>query len=395
MNSESITDSFFDEIHERRNTGSVKYDSRPKGIRSDNLIPMWIADMDFKAPPAVEKALEGLTKHGLLGYTNTDRDYDAVLCSWYYRHMKWTIQPEWIINVPGVMFGITAAIRALTDPLSSILICQPVYYPFEKIILANDRRLVVSELRLIDGRYEFNFEDIENRIVQNKVKMFLLCSPHNPVGRVWTADELKRIGDICLKHEVYIVSDEIHCDFVYNGFRHIPMATISDEISELTITCLSSTKTFNLAGLQAASIIVSNTRLRKKIQAACLATGYSNLNIMAIAATKAAYRYGDEWLSVLLGYLQGNIDLLREAFPKQCDISLVQPEGTYLMWLDCRKLRLNGDELRTLFLKKAGVWLHNGSTFGAGGSGFMRMNIACPRLILKTAIDRIKQAVTF
>ena len=393
MKGESLNSSFFDKVYERRNTGSIKYDSKLKGINADNLIPMWIADMDFKSPPAVEKALLDITKHGFFGYTDTDSDFDTVLCNWYHRHMKWAIQPEWIIKTPGVMFGISAAIRALTDPSDSILICQPVYYPFEKTILANGRHLVVSELLLIDGQYTFDFEDIEHKIVQNNVKMFLLCSPHNPIGRVWTEYELKKIGDICLRHGVYIVSDEIHCDFIYSGFRHVPIASLSDEISKITITCLAPTKTFNLAGLQAASIIVPNNNLRKKIRETCLSTGYSHLNIMTIAATKAAYQHGDEWLKELLTYLQGNIAVLKDAFPKQCDISLIQPEGTYLMWLDCRKLGLKDEELRTLFLEKAGVWLHSGSTFGIGGSGFMRMNIACPRITLETAVHRIKQAL--
>ncbi|PYG89464.1 cystathionine beta-lyase [Ruminiclostridium sufflavum DSM 19573] len=388
----NFKENFFDTLHSRENTGSVKYNLRGK-ILSEELIPMWIADMDFQSPPAVIHAMTAVSEHGIFGYTDTDESYDAALCNWYYRRMGWKINPSWNIKTPGIMFGIAASLRALTEQSDSVLICQPVYYPFAKIILSNKRQPVVSELRLIDGRYEFDFEDIERKIVSNSIKLFLLCSPHNPVGRVWTRKELQEIGRICVKHGVYIVSDEIHSDFIYDGNNHIPIASVSDEVSERTITCTSPTKTFNLAGLQAANILVANEALRNKIQEACLATGYSYLNTMAIAATKAAYQHGEVWLNELLAYLQGNITILRNALLKLSGISLIQPEGTYLIWLDCRKLGLTAAELETLFLEKAGVWLHNGSTFGSGGSGFMRMNIACPSSVLITATRRIFQAL--
>lgn len=385
--------SFFDTIHNRKNTGSVKYDTRPKGINPEELIPMWIADMDFQAPQAVIHALTAVSEHGIFGYTDTDEEYSTAVSDWYYRRMGWKILPEWIIKTPGVMFGISASIRALTGQSDGVLICQPVYYPFSTIILENKRQLVVSELRLADGRYEFDFEDIERKIIKNSVKLFLLCSPHNPVGRVWSKNELLEIGRICIKHGVYIVSDEIHSDFIYNGYRHIPIASISEELSVRTITCTSPTKTFNLAGLQVANIIVSDDMLRHKIRKACLTTGYGHLNTMAIVATKAAYQQGENWLNGLLAYLHENATVLRDAFLKHSDISLIQPEGTYLMWLDCRKLGLTDHELETLFWRKAGVWLHSGITFGEGGNGFMRMNIACPRSILLKAIQRIEQSL--
>ena len=291
------------------------------------------------------------------------------------------------------MFGVAAAIRTLTEPGDSVLICQPVYYPFAKIISDNRRKSAVSELVLKNGRYEIDFADFENKIRHNNVKVFLMCSPHNPVGRVWTREELAEIAHICERNGVYIISDEIHSDFIYSGHRHIPIASLSPEIAERTITCLSPTKTFNLAGLQAANMIIADKTIRLRVGKECAASGYSNLNIMAIAAAKASYKYGEEWLEALLQYLRQNISLLRSAFPDDAPIAALDMEGTYLAWLDCRRLNLSTLELDDLFLGKAGVWLHNGNTFGSGGQGFMRMNIACPRSVLEEALDRIKTAI--
>ena len=379
---------FFDQVYDRTNTGAIKYSKLP-----ENTIPMWIADMDFKSPPAVTYALTNAAQHAIYGYGDTDDEYDALIVDWYDRRIGWKIKREQILKIPGVMFGVAAAIRAVTEPDDAVLICQPVYYPFSKIIPANHRKTIVSELMLNDGRYEIDFEDFESKIKHYNVKAFLLCSPHNPVGRVWTKDELTKIAEICLKYGVYIISDEIHSDFIYCGHNHTPIASLSEELADRTITCISPTKTFNLAGLQAANIIVPNKILRQRIKRECEATGYSHLNIMAVAATKAAYKDGEEWLDALLEYLQQNLALLRSAFPKDYPVSALNTEGTYLAWLDCRKLNLSPSELDDLFLKKAGVWLHNGHTFGAGGQGFMRMNIACPKSILCEAIERIKAAI--
>lgn len=380
--------SFFDPKYDRTGTGAIKYRNLP-----ENTIPMWIADMDFKSPPAVTDALIKAAQHGIYGYGDTDDEYDALIVDWYDRRIGWKIEKDQILKIPGVMFGVAAAIRAVTEPNDAVLICQPVYYPFAKIIPDNHRRTVISELVLKNGRYEIDFEDFENKIKQEKVKAFLLCSPHNPVGRVWSRTELAEIAQICLKNGVYIISDEIHSDFIYPGYKHIPISSLSDEIADRTITCLSPTKTFNLAGLQAANIVVPNRNLRIRIKKECAATGYSHLNIMATAATKAAYKHGEEWLEGLLQYLGQNIAILRTAFPGDAPVSALNLEGTYLAWLDCRKLKMSPSELDNLFLSKAGIWLHNGHTFGAGGDGFMRMNIACPNSVLKEAIERIKFAV--
>lgn len=380
--------SFFDPVYDRTRSGSIKYSKL-----AENTIPMWIADMDFRSPPAVTEALIKAAEHGIYGYGDTDEEYDALIADWYGRRLGWQIKKEQILKVPGVMFGVAAAIRAVTELGDAVLICQPVYYPFARTIAHNHRKTVVSELILKDGRYELDLEDIESKIRENKVKAFLFCSPHNPVARVWSKEELMALAQICLRNGVYILSDEIHSDFIYPGHRHVPIASLSEEIAEITVTFLSPTKTFNLAGLQAANVVVADQVLRKQIRRACTATGYGHLNIMAVAAAKAAYRDGEEWLDVLLQYLQKNIAVLRAAFPENAPVSALNMEGTYLAWLDCRKLRLSPPELDELFLHKAGIWLHNGNTFGAGGQGFMRMNIACPRAVLEEAIRRINTAL--
>ena len=377
----------FDEIHNRKISGDIKY-KNVSGIH--DVIPMWIADMDFKVPYAVEEALIECAKHRIFGYTETDDEYDFLVADWYKKRFAWDIKTNWILKTPAVMFAISAAINAFTEIGDSVLICQPVYYPFSKVVTANKRNLIISDLVEISGKYEFDYADIEKKIIENNVKIFLLCSPHNPVGRVWTKTELSEIGRICLKHNVIIVADEIHSDFIFGERHHIPIASISEEIAEITITCTAPTKTFNLAGLQASNIIVSNSHIRKSLHKACLATGYNNINTMAIAATKAVYRNGEQWLDSLLKYLNESRRILRNAFPPEYPITLVEHEGTYLAWLDCRKLGMNANDLNDLFLNKSHVWLHNGETFGKSGSGFMRMNFACPHSVLNEAIQRIK-----
>lgn len=380
--------SFFDPVYDRRDSGAIKYNNL-----AEDTIPMWIADMDFKSPPAVEAALEKTVKHGIYGYGDTDEEYDDAVIAWYERRMGWKIEKEQILKIPGVLFGVAAAVRAVTEPNDSVLICQPVYHPFAHLISDNQRKTVVSELILKDGRYEIDFVDFENTIRDEKVKAFVLCSPHNPIGRVWTTEELTKMAEICRKYDVYIISDEIHSDFIYPGYKHTPLSSLSDEIAERTITCLAPTKTFNLAGLQAAHLIVPNQALRARIRKECSATCYSHLNIMAAAATKAAYQYGDEWLEGLIRYLGENAAILRKAFHEDFPVTALEMEGTYLAWLDCRKLRMSPSELDDLFRNKAGVLLNNGKIFGAGGQGFMRMNLACPKSVLLSAVSRIDHAV--
>ena len=377
----------FDAMHNRRIAGDIKYNC------PSDVIPMWVADMDFKVPNEISDALIKEAMHGIFGYKEPDEEYMSLVTQWYKLRFDWEIRPEHIITSPGVMFSIGASINALTEIGDSILICQPVYYPFSKIVTANKRKLVISELTETNGRYQFNFDDIETKIKKHSVKMFLLCSPHNPVGRVWTKDELKKIGNICLANNVTIVSDEIHSDFIYQGNTHTPLASISDELAKMTVTCTAPSKTFNLAGLQASNTVVSDPVIRRKIEKAIAATGYFEINTMAIVSTKAAYQYGGEWLDGLLSYLEESRQILQKAFPADSPISLIYPEGTYLAWLDCRKTELTSAKLYDIFLNNARVWLHKGDTFGQSGNGFMRMNFACPHSVLREAIDRINYSI--
>ncbi len=384
--------SFFDEIHDRTKSSAIKYTNLPEAEKMP-VIPMWIADMDFKSSPAITEALKRTAEHGIYGYGEINDEYKELVIDWYNRRMGWQIEKDELLTMPGVMFGVTMAIRALTKENDAVLISQPVYYPFSNVVINNNRKLVVNELVLNNGRYEINFKDFEDKIIKEKVKVFLLCSPHNPVGRVWTKDELIRIAEICLKHNVYIISDEIHSDFIFEGAKHIPISTLSDEMKMKTVTCVAPSKTFNIAGIQASNIIIPDKDIKEKILKERTATCYHELNIMSIEVTKAAYKDSEEWLEGLLKYLKRNAEILQKAFPEDYKITALNMDGTYLAWLDCRKLNLSADELNDLFLKKAGVWLHNGVTFGECGEGFMRMNIACPASVLEEAIERIKSVI--
>ena len=384
-----IKKSSFDIIYNRKNTGSVKYDFIPKVSNIKDVIPMWVADMEFKSPVAVEHALKKVASHNIYGYSYIDNEYISLLQSWYARRMDWNIKKEEVLCVPSVMFGISAAIRALTKEKDSVLISQPVYYPFMDIINDNNRKLVVSPLVFNSKRYEFDFKDFENKIKQNKVKMYILCSPHNPVSRVWTKQELLSVAKICIKHNVIIVSDEIHSDFVYENYRHYPICTLSKKIAENTITAIAPTKTFNLAGLQAAHLVIQNKKIMEKVVKAVNATGFHVLTKPAIQAVKAVYKDGEKWFNELLKYLQQNRDILVKGF-SGTKVSVQDMEGTYLAWLNCKKLNLSCGDIEKLFLKKAGVWLHKGSTFGVGGEGYMRLNLACPQKILNKAINKIR-----
>ena len=255
--------SFFDEIYDRTKSSSIKYTNLPEAEKMP-VIPMWIADMDFKSAPAITEALKGVAEHGIYGYGEKDDEYDQLVIDWYNRRMGWKIEKEELLTMPGVMFGVTMSIRALTKENDGVLICQPVYYPFEKVVLNNNRKLVVNELVLNNGRYEIDFNDFEEKIIKENVKAFLFCSPHNPVARVWEKEELEKIAEICLKHNVYIISDEIHSDFIFEGSKHIPICTLSEEIKQKTVTCIAPSKTFNIAGLQASNIIISDEKYEKK-----------------------------------------------------------------------------------------------------------------------------------
>lgn len=387
----------FDEIIERRGTYSLKYDFPTKQGLPEDILPFWVADMDFKSPPAVLEALSHRIHHGIFGYSDsTGEAYFNALHSWYRDRFDWQIQPGWLVKSPGVVFAISNTIRALTKPGDAVLIQQPVYPPFEDSVQANNRRLVVNELLYRNGRYHMNLDKFERQIVEEEVKLFILCSPHNPVGRVWTREELTAVGDICVRYGVYIISDEIHQDFVYPGYRHLVFAGLKPEYADLTVTCTAPSKTFNLPGLQISNIFIKNEKIKRLFMEEMRKTGYSQPNLMGLLACQAAYEQGAQWLEALNRYIFDNLVLFRNFLRQELPaIDLVEPEGTYLVWLDCRALGLSDQELDHLLVQKAKLRLSPGSTFGAGGQGFQRFNIACPRPLLQQGLNRLKKALAY
>lgn len=384
----------FDTVPNRRGTNCFKYDfAREMGMPED-VLPLWVADMDFPTAPAVLKRLHALAEHGIFGYTGVKDAYFSAVHNWYAQRFGWETQRSWLVTTPGVVFAIAIAIRAFTQKGDAILIQQPVYYPFADKVTENDRQLVVNPLILKNGRYEMDFADMERKIADNHVKMLLLCSPHNPVGRVWTKEELLRVGEICQKHGVLVVSDEIHADFTYAGHTHRVFASVKSEFADFTITCTAPSKTFNLAGLQNSNIFIPNRQLRHAYKKELSACGCGGTNCMGMAACQAAYEEGADWLEQLKQYLAGNLayirQFLREKLP---DIALIEPEGTYLVWLDLRKLGLTEQQQRQLIVQDAKLWLDTGTLFGQGGEGFERINIACPRATIEQAMQRLERAV--
>ncbi len=384
----------FDEIIERRDTDSLKYDFAARRGKPEGLLPLWVADMDFRTPQCVIDALIEKSVHGIFGYSESRADYFEVLQGWFSRRFNWQIQPEWLVKTPGVVFAICAAMHAVTQQGDAVLIQQPVYYPFTESIEVNRRKLVVSELVYDGSGYTIDFEDFEQKIKENNVKLFILCNPHNPVGRVWTRDELIRLGDICVNHGVTVVSDEIHADFIYPGHTHTVFADLKPEFEAIAVTCTAPTKTFNLAGLQISNVFIANRTLRNRVRQEINRCGYSQLNVMGIVACKAAYQKGDDWLEELNGYLAENLDFLRTFLAAHIPkIRLVEPQGSYLVWLDCKALNLSDRELDDLIVSRAKLWLDAGTMFGQGGSGFQRINIACPRTLLKQALEQLDRAI--
>lgn len=384
----------FDKEIDRRNTNSVKYDFAAECGMPEDVLPLWVADMDFQAPEAVRQRLAEISRFGVYGYSNSRDDYFAAVQKWYSTNFSWKPKKEWLVKTPGVVLAIAAAIRAFTEPGDGVMIQQPVYYPFRNTILANDRECVNSPLVLEDGRYRMDLDDMEQKIREHDVKLFILCSPHNPVGRVWTKDELAAAGRLCEKYDVIVVSDEIHSDFTYGGLTHTVFPSISPQLAERTILCTAPSKTFNLAGLQVSNIFVPDQKLRRAMRRAIDQTGYGNLNMMGLAACQAAYEEGEDWLQDLKRYLTDNLTYLRQRIKEDLPrIRLIEPEGTYLVWLDLRELDLSEEEQRKLIVDDARLWLDTGTMFGAEGAGFERINIACPRSTLKEAMDRLARAL--
>ena len=385
----------FDEVIDRYNTNSEKYDFKEKFGKPDHVLPLWVADMDFRAPQEVLEALHAAVEHGIFGYSETGNEYFQALHNWFSRYFGWNVEQDWLLKSPGVVFGLHAVVRGLTNEGDAVMIQPPVYYPFFKVVEDNNRKLVCNHLLHKESGYEIDFEDFENKIIQEKVKLFILCSPHNPVGRVWRKEELERILKICARHDVLIASDEIHCDFTYPGHQHTVFASLSEEARNRSVICTAPSKTFNLAGLQVSNLLIPNPDIRRKVKDELYRkTGYQELNQLGLVACQAAYEKGDIWLAELKEYLKGNIDYVREFLQTRIPkIKLVEPEGTYLLWLDCRELGLNDKELEALIIDKAGLWLSAGSNFDAQSGQYERVNITCPRSVLVQAMQQLENAV--
>ena len=380
----------FSKVIERDHTNCLKYDFRvARGMPAD-ILPLWVADMDFQISSYIQDAIEKQVRHGIYGYSEAGKDYFEAVSSWLKQQHGWVVQPQWLVKTPGVVFALAMAVKAFTNVGDGVLIQKPVYYPFSGVILDNKRKVVDNTLTLgEDGRYHIDFEDFEEKVVNENVKLFFLCNPHNPVGRVWEREELERLGDICYRHNVIVVSDEIHSDFVWKG-KHQVFADLKEEYREISVTCTAPSKTFNIAGLQVSNIFIPNTRLRHQFKRQLDASGYSQLNAVGIVACEAAYRDGREWYDGVCSYIKENIEYVGKYLEENIPgVKLLKPEGTYLLWLDFRELHLSDTALEDLIIKKAGLWLD----IGDAGKGFQRINAACPREILEKALNKLEEAV--
>ena len=385
----------FDRLIDRYNTNSVKFDFKKEYGQPEDVLPMWVADMDFPVLPEVTNAIKKRAEHPVYGYSVAGDEYYKSVMDWFENRHSYQTKKEWYVITPGVLFALGVAIRAYTEPGEGVMINTPVYGQFYKVIASNGRKLVKSPLvlhRELEDRYEMDFTGLEEKIVKNQVKLFILCSPHNPVGRVWTEAELLTLGGILKKHNVLLVSDEIHMDFVYSGYRHHVFACLRDEFKEFTITCTAPSKTFNLAGLQIANIVIANEELRKKFVKEMRKTGYSEPNIFGMVACQAAYTYGAEYMDQLVEYLEKNVKLLQEYLsaylPK---IKWSHIEGTYLMWMDFLDYNLSQESINNKIRHQAKLWLSSGEIFGEEGVGFQRINIAVPRSVLIQCLNQLKE----
>lgn len=381
----------FDKVIERRGTDCIKYDSAAQSNMPADVLPLWVADMDFETSSYVVDALADRLRHGVFGYTEPgERFFDAVK-GWMVRHHDWEVHKDWLVKTPGVVFALAMAVRAYTEPGDGVLIQQPVYYPFAGVIRDNGRRVVSNNLFLgEDNRYHMDLDDFEKKIVEEKIKLFFLCNPHNPVGRVWSREELCRLGDICVRHHVIVASDEIHADFVFQG-KHQVFANLKKEYETISITCTAPSKTFNLAGLAMSNIFIPDEKLREKFCAQMNSAGVGQIGLMGLTACEAAYEKGEVWYQAMLAYVAGNIAYTKQYVEENLpSVRMVEHEGTYLVWLDFRGTGLDEQALEHKIIHEAKLWLDGGVMFGEGGSGFQRVNVACPRKILTEALDRLK-----
>jgi cystathionine beta-lyase len=396
----------FDQVIPREGTGSVKWEFVMQGeelrhwddvdehFEKQHVLPMWVADMDFRGPDEVIEAVIERARQGMFGYTAPTQHYYRVVRDWMAKRQNWKVEQDWIVVTPGVVPALNLLIRTFLKPGEKVLVQPPVYYPFYHAIENNECQILPNPLIYENGKYRMDFADLAEKVRDPDLKMAILCSPHNPVGRVWAKEELKRFGEICLEHNVLVVSDEIHADLIYKGVEFTPYATISDELTDNSIICTAPSKTFNLAGLKTSNIMIPNPQLREAFIQTIGKSGLFGVNPFGVVATQAAYRYGEDWLDQVMEYIEGNYqflrDYLREYIPQ---IKVIEPQGTYLVWLDCRGLGLDKEALKHLIFNDAGVYLDDGFLFGSQGDGFQRINLACPRSILAEALERIRDTL--
>ena len=382
----------FDEIANREGTNSLKYDARAKFFNSEEVLPLWVADMDFKTPDFIVDAIKKRTEHEIFGYTFRSDEYYQAIIDWMRRRHSWTVQKEWISFSPGVVAGLSLAVETFSKPGDSIIVQPPVYFPFFDVVKGSKRKMIENPLKIENGRYTFDLEDLKAKIDDN-TKMLLLCNPQNPGGMVWTKEELVALGNICLENNILVVSDEIHSDLILDGNKHLPFANISDEFAKNSVVCMAPSKTFNVAGFSSSLIIIPDKNKLARYERT-LGIGHLGMgNIFGTIAMQAAYTHGDEWLGQLLTYLQGNYNYLEKYITQKLPkVNVMKPEATYLIWLDFREYGMSDTELSKFATNEAKVALNNGGRFGAGGDGWLRINIGCPRSILMEALERLAKA---
>lgn len=384
----------FDEVIERRGTDCLKYDFAVRRGMPEDVLPLWVADMDFKTSSYVEDAIIERTKHGIFGYSEVQGEYFEAVAGWMKRHHNWDVDEKWLIKTPGVVFALAMAVKAYTDIGDSVLIQQPVYYPFSEVIEDNGRVVVSNDLFIgDDNRYHIDFVDFEKKIAENHIRLFLFCNPHNPSGRVFTEEELTRLGDICLKYGVIVVSDEIHNDFVFKG-NHKVFASVKKEYEDISVICTSPSKTFNLASMLISNIFIPNRQLKARFRKQVDAAGISQLNVLGLTATQAAYTKGEEWYQAMHAYVKENIAYVKQYVAEHLPgVTVIDGEGTYLVWLDFRATGIDADELDRRIIYDAKLWLDSGKIFGHTGRGFQRINVAAPRKVITECFDRIKLVI--
>jgi cystathionine beta-lyase len=384
----------FDELANREGTNCIKYDLREETFGIKDVIPMWVADMDFNTPDFIVNALQNRLNHKLYGYSFRPQEYHASIINWLKSRHNWQVNKEWISFCPGIVPALNFCTLAFTEPGDNIIVQPPVYFPFFSAVESHGRKLIYNRLTESGGKWLMDYDSLV-RAIDGRTKMIIISNPHNPVGRVWTPEELLKLADICLEKNILVLSDEIHCDLVLPGYTHTPFATLSEKISEITVTCIAPSKTFNLAGLATSSVVISNQVLRKSFNRLIDNLHLGSGNIFGTIASVAAYSEGHKWLEALLDYIDHNIDFVEDYCRKMIpEIIPVQPEATYMIWLDCRKFGMSGKELQSFFINKAGIGMNEGSTFGPGGEGFMRINVGTSHQTVMKAMEQIEKAVS-